>query len=257
MPPVRLTAEESLALLGLATEFGRNKKLPFYDAAYNAAVKIERTLPRALRQGLKPKARAIEIQSVQLSMLAGKASVFQQLVAAIAERRVVEVVYASLTEWETIVTKLRPYRLLFSQHSWYVLGRSSLHREVRTFNLERVESLTILSERYSIPQSFSLDKHLGNAWCLIPANEPDSHVIVLFKPFVSRNVAEVQWHKTQSTRFLSDGSLEFRATVSGLSEICWWILRYGDQAEVLKPARLRRMIARRAHNMAAIYKESD
>jgi proteasome accessory factor B len=82
-------------------------------------------------------------------------------------------------------------------------------------------------------------------------------VVVRFAPLVASNVAEVIWHKTQQTKFLPDGSLQFRAAVSGLAEIPWWNLSYGDQAKVLKPARLRRIIAQRAKNMAAIYKESD
>jgi predicted DNA-binding transcriptional regulator YafY len=257
LPPAQLTAEESLAISSLAKEFGGNKKLPFYDAAYNAALKIEQTLPKRLRQALAPIVRSIEIQSVELSKLEGKVSVFQLLIQAIIQRRVLQVAYGSLTEWETIETKLQPYRLLFSQHCWYVLGRSSMHREIRTFNLDRFRSIEILKEKYSIPRNFNLDRYLRNAWRLIPVNEPDSHVVVRFKPFVAQNVAEVKWHKTQRTKLLPDCSLEFRATVSGLLEISWWILRYGDQAEVLRPARLRRIIAQRAHNMSAIYKESD
>ncbi len=77
-----------------------------------------------------------------------------------------------------------------------------------------------------------------------------------FAPLVAQNVSEVKWHKTQQTRFLPDGSLEFQAQVSGLTEIAWWILGYGDQAEVLRPAKLRRIVAQRAKNMAAIYEES-
>jgi predicted DNA-binding transcriptional regulator YafY len=46
---------------------------------------------------------------------------------------------------------------------------------------------------------------------------------------------------------------EFRATVSGLNEIAWWILSYIDQAEVLQPVKLRRLVAQRAQNMTAIY----
>src|SRR4051812_15951327 len=53
MPPAKLTADEALALIALATEFGRNRELPFCDAAYNAAVKLEKTLPRTLRHGLR------------------------------------------------------------------------------------------------------------------------------------------------------------------------------------------------------------
>ncbi len=256
MPPVQLTSDEAFALIGLATEFGRNRDLPFHDAAYDAAVKLEKTLPKALRQAVRREVRGIKVQPGRLSKLVEKAGVYRQLVNAIAHRRVTRIVYGSLTEWETIETELRPYRLLFSQHSWYVVGRSAMHREVRTFNLERIKSLETLSRKYAIPKSFDLDRHLGNSWRLIPSSEHESHIVVRFAPLVAQNVSEVKWHKTQQTRFLSDGSLEFHAHVSGLTEIAWWILGYGDQAEVLRPARLRRIVAQRAKNMAAIYEES-
>jgi predicted DNA-binding transcriptional regulator YafY len=256
MPPSKLTDDEAFALIGLATEFGRNKALPFYDAAHNGAVKLERTLPKSLRRGLCRKTQVITIRPGSLTEeLGSKASVYQQLVAAISLRRAVKITYGSLTEWATIDTKLRPYRLLFTRHCWYVLGLSSLHREVRTFNVVRIQSIENLDEKYSIPQSFDLDRHFGNAWFMIPGHGRESHVIVRFKHLVAQNVAEVQWHKSQRTHFFADGSLEFHVTVSRLEEISWWILGYGDQAEVIQPARLRRIVCQRAKNMVAIYSE--
>ena len=47
-----------------------------------------------------------------------------------------------------------------------------------------------------------------------------------------------------------DGTLDFRAKVSGLNEISWWVLGYGDQAEVLEPPELRDLVAARARRMA-------
>ena len=94
---------------------------------------------------------------------------------------------------------------------------------------------------------------MGNAWSMIPDSGPDQEVVVRFQKQVAQNVAEVVWHKTQQLEFLDDGSLEYRASVSGLDEIAWWILGYGDQAEVLKPAKLRTLVAGRISKMQAIY----
>ena len=257
MPPTRLTPEEAFALIGLATEFVRSRDVQFYDAAYDAALKLERTLPKALRQTVRREIGGVQVQSRPMSELDGHTNTYRQLVDAIARRKAVRMVYGSLTEWETIETELRPYRLLFSQRSWYVLGRSSMHQEVRTFNLIRIKSLDVLKRKYAIPKSFSLDKHLGNSWRLIPSSEQENHVVIRFASLVAKNVAEVKWHKTQKTKFLPDGSLEFKAQVSGLFEIVWWILGYGDQAEVVRPAKLRRLVAQRVAKMAAIYRESD
>jgi proteasome accessory factor B len=143
--------------------------------------------------------------------------------------------------------------LLFSRRSWYVVGRSSLHREVRTFNVGRIEKLEPLDERYRLPHGFSLQRYLRNAWHLIPEPGPDAEIVVRFQPLVAGNVAEVVWHPTQRLVWNADGSLDFHATVSGVQEVSWWVLGYGDQAEALAPAALRELIAQKSERMAAIY----
>lgn len=255
LPPTNFSTEEALSLMALAGELGRSRGFPYYEAVFSAALKLEANLPPSIRQELGQLTQAIRVRLQQTTPLDGRASTYQQLLESITTRRVVHIEYDSLTEWESITTKLRPYQLLFSRRSWYVIGRSSLHREVRTFNLARITAIRQMKQRFVTPKSFSLDDYLGNAWQLIRSPGRDSHVTIRFKPLVARNVAEVLWHKTQRTKSLADGSLEFHVTVSGLNEIAWWVLGYGDQAEVIKPARLRRLIALRAQNMAAMYNE--
>jgi proteasome accessory factor B len=124
---------------------------------------------------------------------------------------------------------------------------------VRTFNVGRILSLESLDESYRIPRGFSIDRHLRNAWRLIPEQGPDRDVVVRFSSMVADNVAEVAWHKTQRGKRNADGTLDFHVTVSGLQEISWWIMGYGDQAEVLQPSELRQMVALRAIRMAQLY----
>jgi proteasome accessory factor B len=189
--------------------------------------------------------------------LEGKRPVYDQLIEAVTKRRSVRLRYRSLNEGEEIRTKLNPYQLFFSRRSWYVAGRSSLHRATRTFNLGRIAEIELLDDRYKIPRGFSIERFLRNAWHLIPEPGPDWDVVVRFSKMVAQNVAEVTWHKTQQLTFNKDGTLDFQVTVSGLNEISWWILGYGDQAEVLKPPELRSLIAQRVERMATMYNETD
>lgn len=252
-PPADLTAAEALSLWALANSGAHQSSLPFGDSSRSAIAKLERSLPRDERQKFRRTVKALHFLPDKAASLAGRSALYQRLVDAIVTRHAVQIEYASVTEWEKIATKLRPYQLLFCRHSWYVVGRSSLHREVRVFNLARIESLTQLGERFSVPKDFDLEKRLGNAWIMIRETGRDNHIVVKFGSLVAQNVAEVNWHKTQRTKFLPDGSMLFEATVSGLSEVAWWILGYGDQAEVLRPAKLRRLIAGRVKRMAAMY----
>jgi len=199
--------------------------------------------------------RSFTFRPLKISDLAAKSSTYYAIVDAIEKRRTIELDYSSLKEYQRIKTKVRLYTLMFYEHSWYIVGYSSMHREVRNFNVVRIESLKMLKERFSIPKSFDLDRRIGSAWALIPGSGPDSHVVVKFGSFVAHNVAQVRWHKTQRTTFQPDGSLIYEATVSGFDEIEWWILGYGDQAEVKSPNKLRQRIARRVRNMAVTYRK--
>ena len=255
-PPSDLTAEEAISIWTLASTVRQQQHVPFYEAAHAALGKIERILPGQTRQRLRKVANSITIQPSRAVGLNGKFAIYQTLIDGIEKRRTVHIEYQSLTEWERISTKLRPYHLFFSDHNWYVIGLSSEHGEVRNFKLIRMLSAELLDEPFSLPRTFQLDRYLGNSWRMIPESGRDTHVIVKFDSLVARNVSEVNWHHSQKIKFLPDGSMIFEVKISGLMEIVWWILGYGDQAEVLQPVKLRRMVAHRAKRMAARYNDT-
>jgi proteasome accessory factor B len=253
LPPTDFTPAEALTLIVLCHEMGDRSRLPFFEPVGSACVKLESALPSNLREWVRRVAGTIQIQPTPHSQVEGKAPIYQQLLDAVGRRQCVRIGYDSLTEREAISTRLEIYRLLFSRRSWYAIGRSSLHRSVRTFNVGRIQHCEPVDESYQIPQNFSVDRYLRNAWHMIPESGPDHEVLVRFHPMVAQNVAEILWHKTQRTRILPDGSLEFAATVSGLKEISWWILGYGEQAEVIRPEPLRQIIGRHAAALHARY----
>ncbi len=253
LPATNFTPDEALALIVLCHELGDRRNLPFFDAARRAAVKLQASLPARLHDALRRAAESVQIHLPQTNPLLAKSPIYQQLLGALADRRAVRIRYRRPGETEVLQTKVLPYRMLFSRRSWYLIGRSSIHRATRTFNVGRILDLAVLDDAYRIPRGFSIDRYLRNAWHLIPEPGPDREVTVRFAPRVAENVAEVTWHKTQRLQMLPDGSLDYHVTVSGLREISWWILGYGDQAEVLKPPELRRIVAGHVGRLAEVY----
>jgi predicted DNA-binding transcriptional regulator YafY len=249
----QLDAHEALALLTLCQQLGGKQGLPFLGAARSAALKLESTLPPQLRDYLQSASRGVQIRLEPKHALQGQDATYQQVVQAIAARRAIRIQYRSLTEWETIQTKLHPYRVWFSRRSWYVVGRSSFHRAARTFHLGRIVKLETLDERFRMPAGFSLRRYLRNAWHMIPERGVDQDVRIRFQKMVAQNVAEVVWHRTQKLVWNDDGTLDFTVRVSGLNEISWWVLGYGDQAEVMAPAELRQLVATRCARALAQY----
>jgi len=257
LPATNFTAEEALALIVLCHEMGDRSGLPFLNPARSAAVKLESALPSRLRDQIREIVDSLHIQLLPKNPLEGKSPIYDQLLSAVTKRHCVRLRYRSLNEGAEIRTKLSPYQLFFSRRSWYVVGRSSLHKATRTFNLGRIVEIEPLDDSYKIPRGFSIERFLRNAWHLIPEPGPDWEIVIRFGKMVAQNVAEVNWHKTQKLTFNEDGTLDFQVVVSGLNEISWWILGYGDQAEVLQPPELRRLIAQRVKQMATMYQNRD
>ncbi|MBX3440391.1 MAG: transcriptional regulator, partial [Planctomycetaceae bacterium] len=257
LPPADLTLTETLALIVLARSLGRHDDgLPFYQAAREAGFKLFNNLPDHLQQEIGDLSELIEVQIDRRNPLDESHPVHQTLVQALSARRGVRIHYGSLFEKKQIRTLLSPYRLFFARRSWYTIGRSSLHRAVRTFHLGRILSADLTDDSYEIPPRFSLARYLGNAWHMIRERGRRTDVVIRFHPKVATNVAEVAWHKTQRIRWNDDRTMDFCVTVDGLQEIAWWILGYGNQAEVLEPNELRDMIAQHAADMLKAYRRS-
>lgn len=253
LPATNFTPEEALAMIVVCHDVGRQLPAPFFALARSAAMKVESTLPEQLRERIRATGYAVEIQMAPINRLDGSESHYERLLQAATEQRSVRIRYRSFAEQEEICTRVHPYRLLFSRRSWYVIGRSSLHRATRTFHVGRIVTLELLEDRYKVPRGFSIGRYLRNAWHLIPEPGEDHDVVVRFRKKVAGNVGEVAWHKNQRLEFQSDGSLLFHVLVSGLHEIAWWILGYGDQAEVLRPPELRAIVAGHAERMVEMY----
>ncbi len=252
LPPTGFALDEALALLVLCQNLGAKSGFPFQIAAHSAATKIASLLPPALRDQTQAITRSIGIRLPPRHRLSAEQHVYERLVHSLQHGRCVRISYQGMSDKTPFRTKLSPYRLFFSRRAWYVIGRSSSHRALRTFHLGRIKDIEILEDVSHIPPRFSLDRKLGNAWHMI-RGKPQMNVCVRFEPLVAGNVAEVLWHKTQRCERLPDGRLEFHATVDGMDEIVWWILGYGDQAEVLAPPELRQRVAEHARRLAARY----
>jgi proteasome accessory factor B len=73
---------------------------------------------------------------------------------------------------------------------------------------------------------------------------------VRFDAFASQLVRERFWHSSQTMAERRDGTVELTLRLGSLEEVERWILGWGEHAEVLSPAALRRRIAAVAREIA-------
>lgn len=241
LPPLSLSVSEAVGvmLLGLQAEAAPAK--PFSGPGLSAVRKLASMLPAPLRRGCAEMVASISYQPAAQVPGDRETPVHPTLQMAIDSRRVCRMRYhAALSE--PMDVDLRPIRLHFVERAWYVYGQSDFSEgQVRAFKLSRIVEITATDETFEPPQ-FDLEDHVGLAWQMIPEGV-EHDVSIVFNRMVARNVAEVRWHTTQQTEWLSDGRVRLRFRVDGVGEIAWWVCGYADQAEVEEPAELRSRVA--------------
>lgn len=257
LKPADFTVAESLSLFILCDNLAKQENgIPFQSAARTAALKLLSNLPRQLRDQVGELSERTEVRIGARNKLEGAHTFFDLVNQAIQERRQIRVRYDSFFEGQEIGTAISPYRLIFQTRSWYVIGRSSVHRSVRTFNIGRIKKAELLETRFTIPPRFSLKRYFGHAWSMIRERNEHSDVRIRFQKKVARNVQEVNWHSSQRVEENGDGSVDITFQVEGLQEISWWILGYGKEAEVISPPELRAIVADHAKRMTTMYRKS-
>jgi proteasome accessory factor B len=243
--------QEALALLMLVHEGAKHLPLPFQSSAVLGGLKIENNLPPQIQRYCNATLENISIRPDSHAPMESLDKIFWQLQTAARQKHKVKITYHSVYEQSEIVTTINPYHVLYNNRAWYVVGYSSMHKESRTFKLNRISGLKVLDKCFMPNKRFDIEDYFGRAWSMIPEGKI-YHVKLRFSPKVARNVCEVHWHSTQESTRTEDGHavLEFR--VDGLGEIAWWILGYGDQVEVIQPAALRKRIAKVAASVAKL-----
>ena len=255
--PLGLSETEATTLLLTCQFLGFGRVgLPQHEILKQIGEKLYAAFPPALRKSFDQQAATLSARLIERAKPDRTQAFYDLLLSASIARRRVRIRYHSLSEDSFIETDLAPYRLLFAKRTWYCIGHSLLHREVRTFHLGRIGTLEALEKSFRIPRSFSLDEYFGNAWRLIRGDRVHS-VRLRFQEQVAQNVAEIVWHPTQKVHWQDDGSLLVDFNVAGLHELSWWILGYGEQVEVLEPNELRDIIRGHIEAMQAVYRPNE
>lgn len=255
LPPLQLTVGEAMAIVLAARLMVRyaDKYHPELAAAFE---KLEVGLPPALREHVE---RTLDVMARRRVDETFSRHV-RLLTRAWAERRTVTFDYAPARygpEREPRQARVRPYLLEPSglTHALYLIGFDETRGAMRTFKVERIRDLILTPETFARPEETVIEEVLGRAWDII-ADQPLVDVVLRFSPEVAARVNEATWHPSQRVSYQPDGSLLWRATVSGSLEIRLWILSWGPDVEVLEPPTLRQEIAATLRQTLARYEGS-
>ena len=151
---------------------------------------------------------------------------------------------------QTSSRKVEPYALVLYQNGLYVVGRDAVKDAMRTFAVERMRRVRVLSNTpFKRDPTVDVSKMFEGAFGLHNGGERQ-RVVVEFAAEVAKYIEPREWHVTQKMTRLDDGGLRVEFDVTSLTEVEPWVMRWGSSAVVREPPALAQRV-REAHLKAA------
>ncbi|MFF5207705.1 helix-turn-helix transcriptional regulator [Streptosporangium sp. NPDC000396] len=242
LPPLMLTDDEATAVvLGLLA--GRRTGLAVGQAATESALaKIQRVLPRALRERVDAVPATLEHTRAPAPVSTPKAGPLLALAEAARHGHTVRLTYRS---WrgDDSERDLDPYGIVFHSGRWYVAGFDHNSGEIRTFRVDRVAGAERTGQVFDAPDGFDPVAHVVGSLSAVPYR----HEV---KVLLATTMEEAAGRVPASTARLTEtpGGILLETRAERLSGMAQMLAGLGWPFTVITPDELRgeiRALARR------------
>jgi predicted DNA-binding transcriptional regulator YafY len=240
LPPLAFTATEA-AVLALGADFVRGRADPELQASARAALtKLESVLPADKRE-------AVARWRHEVLFVRNRSGLDERLPrvrTAIQDRRVIRLRYHAFRRAQAEERDIEPTCLVYMSERWQVAGYCRLRKSPRIFRLDRIDALSVLSERFELdPERHALPQP-SQEWAL-SAQEAR----VRFDASVERWARERQPFTLIGEELDSRGAV-FVYAIRDETALLSWLLAWGAAVEVLSPPSLRERLAQEARRIA-------
>jgi predicted DNA-binding transcriptional regulator YafY len=169
------------------------------------------------------------------------------LVDAIAQRRVCQLTYHAAWKGTTRKHVARPLRLVWHRSALYLFACLGERSELTTLAVHRIRALELTSSKFAPPRA-NVDAHVAKAFGIF-VSDREEDVEIVFDAEIAWRVEERTHHPDETKQRLPDGRLRYRVRTSAQWEIVPWVQSYGALAELVAPTSWRESLRANAETM--------
>jgi predicted DNA-binding transcriptional regulator YafY len=140
--------------------------------------------------------------------------------------------------------------LVFRSGWWYLAGYCHARTALRTFRVDRIQKLALLSQTFFIPEDFNIHAYLEGEF----QEGTVIHARLRFFPKATEivNSNRTLWESIQEN---PDGNIEVVLTSPDMTFLASMVMSFGTLVVVLEPQELKDMVREWAQSTAELYKE--
>jgi predicted DNA-binding transcriptional regulator YafY len=234
-PALQITEGELFALVVAERALQQYRGTSFERPLLSALRKLEHSLPDTISLSLSDIEQTISFRTSTESIL--DLEIFDTLAKATTARRQLELTYRKPGQQQPEQRIVDPYHLANINGEWFLFAFDHLRNDLRTFVPARIKALRPTGMTFERRQKFSLQERLRGSFGVL-SGEGDYDVVLRFRKQAADYIREKKWHESQQLRELKGGGVELRLKLSSLAEVGRWVLSWGGDAVVVRPAAL-------------------
>jgi proteasome accessory factor B len=245
-PTLQITEGEILALVVAEKALQQYRGTSFERPLLSALKKMQQALPETISLSLNDAARAISFRTSWEPIL--DLEIFDALAKATTARQQLELAYRKPGQRRIEQRLVDPYHLANINGEWYLFAFDHLRNDLRTFVPARIKAIRHTGKTFERRPAFSLEERLRGSFG-VQSGHGEIDVVIRFHKRVADYIREKKWHDSQQLRELKQGGIEMRLKLSSLGEVGRWVLSWGGDAVVVRPAELAESIRRAAQKV--------
>lgn len=230
--------------------------IPFQAALGDAFSKFEREITPKMKQYLDclPSVMSARPAGGKVSLSPAHTRMIEQIVDASVARRQVRMLYYSLSHERKAEYLACPLRFVYTHGAMYLRAWVPAREQVLTFAAQRIRRVTVLEERFEADPRWSEDTFSRS---LGPNDGPTVHVVLRVDRGLAPIIVERQYHKSQKTTSLPDGSVLLELDVCDDVWLHSFVLQFGHRVRVAEPETLAREIGEELERARRHYAPAD
>ncbi len=245
-PTFQFTEGELFALVVAEKALQQYRGTSFEKPLLSALRKMEQALPDTISLSLADIDQTISFRTRAEPIL--DLAVFDALAKATAARQQLELSYRKPGQRDAEQRVVDPYHLANINGEWFLFAFDHLRKDIRTFVPARIKAVERTGKTFDRRQEFSLEERLRGSFG-VQSGQGQFDVVIRFNERAADYIREKKWHDSQSLRELKNGGVELRMSLSSLAEVERWVLSWGGDAVVVRPAQLAEAVKRSARRI--------
>lgn len=178
------------------------------------------------------------------------------IIEAMRLNRIIHLTYKNFTAKIPHNFDIEPYFVRVYKRRWYLIARSPFYGDVRTYALDRIHSIEITEQKFTIPDDFSIDEYFdGCCGIFADKNIPIQKVVLKVYDYAQDFVETLPLDSSQKEIARNKKSTTYEYRVRPDFNFLQEILSQANMIEVLEPKSVRTQLKNIAQDLLHYYQK--